>query len=76
MALLLAQMVKQGYGVAWLPESAVAEDLASGKLVQAADDTWTTTLEIRAFRAVNNTNKTLQEMWMSLERDRKQTTSA
>lgn len=76
MALLLAQMVKQGYGAAWLPESFVAEDLASGKLVQAADDTWTTTLEIRAFRAVGNTNETLQEMWISLERDRKQTTSA
>lgn len=67
MAMHLARMVRGGYGVAWLPESAVEDELASGTLVRAADEGWSTELEIHAFRRIGNHNPTLLELWRSLE---------
>ncbi|BAP45793.1 LysR family transcriptional regulator [Pseudomonas sp. StFLB209] len=67
MAMHLAKMVHGGYGVAWLPESAVADELANGTLVRAGDQRWSTELEIHAFRRIGNSNPALLELWRSLE---------
>lgn len=67
MAMLLMKMVVERYGVAWLPVSAVAEEIAAGRLVQAGHDTWTAQLEIRCYRAIANANPTLQDLWQSLD---------
>nr|WP_315594472.1 LysR substrate-binding domain-containing protein [uncultured Cupriavidus sp.] len=67
MAMLLMKMVVERYGIAWLPVSAVAEEIAAGRLVQAGHDTWTAQLEIRCYRAISNTNPTLQDLWKSLD---------
>lgn len=69
MAMLLMNMAKEGYGVAWLPESAVAEALQQGSLVKAGGEEWSAQLEIRSYRAKQNANTTLQDLWRSLERE-------
>lgn len=69
MAMLLMNMAKEGYGVAWVPESAAMEDLKQGNLVRAGEEEWSTKLEIRVYRASNNANATLQELWQSLRKE-------
>lgn len=69
MAMLLMNMAKEGYGVAWLPESVAADALRSGLLAKVGGEEWQTQLEIRAYRAKHNANPTLQELWSSLVGD-------
>lgn len=71
MAMHLMRMAREGYGVAWLPESAVEEELASGKLVVAGGQEWQTDLEIWSFKSNVNTNQTLLDLWASLEREKR-----
>lgn len=40
MAMLLMRMAIEGYGVAWLPQSAVIDELQRGQLVRAGGDEW------------------------------------
>lgn len=70
MAMLLMNMAKEGYGVAWVPESAVADALQQGSLVRAGDAAWSTLLEIRSYRARHSTNATLEELWHSLQTEK------
>ncbi len=67
MAMLLMKMVVERYGIAWLPVSAVAEEMDAWRLVPAGDDDWTAQLEIRCYRAISNANSTLQDLWQSLD---------
>lgn len=69
MAMLLMKMAKEGYGISWLPESAVSEELANGQLVRAGGPEWSAELEIRSYRATANSNPTMQELWRSLEKE-------
>ncbi|MCY1463355.1 hypothetical protein D9M71_812360 [compost metagenome] len=69
MAMHLMRMAREGYGITWLPESAVEDELATGKLVRAGDESWTAELEIWSFRSISNTNQTMLELWRSLEKD-------
>ncbi|MFB4390565.1 MULTISPECIES: LysR substrate-binding domain-containing protein [unclassified Pseudomonas] len=71
MAMHLMRMAREGYGVAWLPESAVEEELAAGRLVHAGGPQWSAELEIWSFRSVGNSNQTMLELWKSLERDKR-----
>lgn len=65
-SLLLKKMVQLGHGIAWLPESLVQEDILAGTLVLAGDDSWKTGVEIRAYRAKENANPLLQQIWSGL----------
>ncbi len=67
MAMLIMKMAVEGYGIAWLPYSAVKDDIDAGRLVQAGDDDWCAKLEIRSYRAIATSNPTLQDLWNSLE---------
>lgn len=67
MAMLLMRMAVEGYGVAWLPQSAVAEELQRGRLVRAGGDGWGTRLEIRSYCAITNPNPTMRNLWKALE---------
>ena len=69
MAMQLMKMAIEGYGVAWLPESSVAEEIERGRIVRAGDARWSGMLEIRSYRSVANANPTMQELWKSLEKD-------
>ena len=67
MAILLMNMAKEGYGVAWVPESAAEEALQQGRLVRAGGDEWSAQLEIRVYRAQRSANAELNELWRWLE---------
>lgn len=67
MALLLMRMAVEGYGVAWLPESAVTEELKHGRLVRAGVEGWSTRLEIRTYCSIANRNPTMRDLWRALE---------
>ncbi len=69
MAMHLLRMAREGYGICWLPESAVEEELAAGRLVRAGGPEWSAELEIWSFRATANSNPTMLELWKALERD-------
>lgn len=68
MAMLLVRMAVEGYGVAWLPQSAVAEELERGTLVSAGGTEWSTDLEIRSYCSSINQNPTMRSLWSALER--------
>lgn len=67
MAMLLMRMAMAGHGVAWLPHSAVADELERGQLVRAGGDNWSTRLDIRAYCAVGNQNPTMRTLWTTLD---------
>lgn len=66
MAELLKKMALEGYGLAWLPESSITEELDQGVLVRAGDKKWALTLEIRLFRATENRKPALNKLWNAL----------
>ncbi|MEO6294012.1 MAG: LysR substrate-binding domain-containing protein [Burkholderiaceae bacterium] len=63
LASVLRTMALDGRGVAWLPETLVEEDLASGKLVQAAASHWSIPLEIRLYRERNALTQAAEAFW-------------
>ncbi|MFK0038053.1 LysR substrate-binding domain-containing protein [Pseudomonas monteilii] len=67
MAMLLVRMAVEGYGVAWLPHSAVVEELERGTLVSAGGTEWSTDLEIRSYCSAINQNPTMRSLWNALE---------
>jgi DNA-binding transcriptional LysR family regulator len=67
MAMLLMRMAIEGYGVAWLPLSAVTDELERGQLVMAGGDDWRTRLEIRSYCSNANQNPTMRDLWKTLE---------
>lgn len=66
MAELLKTMALAGKGIAWLPESSIARELAEGKLIAAGSEQWGMTLKIRLFRAIDNKKPALEILWRSL----------
>lgn len=50
LAAVLKSMVRDGAGLAWLPASQVSDELASGQLRRAGDETWDIGVEIHVFR--------------------------
>jgi DNA-binding transcriptional LysR family regulator len=67
LAELLKTTALSGHGLAWLPESCIARELAEGKLVAAGGAQWNMTLEIRLFRAIDNRKPALQRLWDGLK---------
>lgn len=63
LAAVLASVAREGRGLAWLPESQVAEDLQSGRLVPAGDETWLIPIEIRLFRSHDPLPPKSEEFW-------------
>jgi DNA-binding transcriptional LysR family regulator len=66
LAELLKTMALSGHGLAWLPESCIARDLAEGRLVRAGSELWTMRLEIRLFRAIDRRKPLLDDIWDKL----------
>jgi DNA-binding transcriptional LysR family regulator len=66
MAELLKTMALAGHGLAWLPESCIARELAEGRLVRAGSEQWSMMMEIRLFRALDNSKPALRALWADL----------
>ncbi len=63
---VLRRFAQSGLGLAWLPQSLVAEDLDGGRLVRAGDHTWVVPLEIRAYRLAKGSHPILDALWPTL----------
>ena len=61
-------MIREGFGMGWLPAALCREELASGELVLAGGEEFATELEIRLYRDSENTKPTLQRLWASLSK--------
>jgi LysR family transcriptional regulator, hypochlorite-specific transcription factor HypT len=59
----LLPMVRAGLGLAWLPLSLVAEDLANGQLVRAWPSEQDIRFEVRLVKAIGNTNTMVNAIW-------------
>lgn len=63
LASVLRTMALDGRGVAWLPLSLIAEDLAGGRLVAAGGPEWSIELEIRLLRSQATAPPVAENFW-------------
>lgn len=59
----LKAMVLQGFGVAWLPESSILNELKTGQLKQIGNKSMTTHLEIRLYKGKIEGKQAALDMW-------------
>lgn len=75
-AVVLASMARQGRGVAWVPQSLVADDLAAGWLVPAGSEDWNINIEIRLFRPRSRQSPAAEKFWSRISAREPVTTAA
>jgi DNA-binding transcriptional LysR family regulator len=63
LASVLRTMALDGRGIAWLPRTLIAEDLASGRLMEAAPQDWHIVMEIRLYRDRSPLGKAAEDFW-------------
>jgi len=66
LAAALQTMAKQGHGVAWLPRSLAADDLAAGRLVSAGPETFSIPVEIHLFRSPERKPAVAEAFWRAV----------
>lgn len=66
LASVLRTMTLDGRGMAWLPQTLINEDLASGRLIAAGPAEWTIELEIRLYRDRSALGKAAEEFWSAV----------
>ena len=62
-AFMLKTMALAGRGVAWLPESLVADELRTRQLVPAGGDAWRVPVEVRLYRQNAQMTPTAEALW-------------
>mgnify|MGYP000583099302 CR=1 FL=1 len=62
----IRELVSLGYGLGWLPERSVREELSAGRLVKAGDARWEVPLEIRVYRRDAAGPPALEAFWEAL----------
>lgn len=67
LASVLMTMALDGRGVAWLPRSLIADDLAAGRLVAAGGAPWAIEVEIRLFRPRSPLPRAAERFWATVE---------
>lgn len=68
LAAVLEPMVREGRGLAWLPESQIELDLRKGRLVPTGDQTWAIPVEIRLFRPKEPLPPKPEDFWSHVVR--------
>jgi DNA-binding transcriptional LysR family regulator len=63
LASVLRTMALDGRGLAWLPETLIGDDLASGRLVEAAPAEWRVELEVRLYRDKAGLGRAAEKFW-------------
>lgn len=56
-------MIKEGFGVGWLPKRLINDSLAYHSLAPAGDEQWHIPLQIRLYRLKNSHRATLDPFW-------------
>lgn len=73
LAAVLKSMIRDGRGLAWLPETNVASELASGGLVLAGGEEWFVPVEVSLFRSREPLSAMAEEFWAALDDETPQT---
>jgi LysR family transcriptional regulator, hypochlorite-specific transcription factor HypT len=68
LAAALQTMARQGQGMAWLPHTMAAEDLAAGRLVDTGGGHFSISVEIRLFRPLRRQSHTAEAFWKAMSR--------
>lgn len=68
MCVALHSLARVGAGLAWIPESLVAEDLRTGELVVAGGPEWAFHVEARLYRARGSARPIVENVWQSTKR--------
>jgi LysR family transcriptional regulator, hypochlorite-specific transcription factor HypT len=68
LAAALQTMARQGQGMAWLPRTMAAEDLASGRLVDAGGGSFSIEVQIRLFRPKRRQSNAAEAFWKAMSR--------
>ena len=63
LASVLRPMVLSGRGIAWLPQSLVADDLHAGRLVLAGPEQWQIPLQVRLYRDRSTLSQAAEMFW-------------
>ncbi len=66
LASVLRTMALDGRGIAWLPLSLIRDDLATGRLIEAAPKEWVIELEIRLYRDRAALGLAAEEFWSAV----------
>jgi len=61
-------MVRDGRGVAWIPQSLAEQDVAAGRLVRAGDALWDVPVEVRLFRPRARQSPAAEGFWADIVR--------
>lgn len=69
LASVLRTMALDGRGVAWLPQTLVEDDLATGRLVGAGGEDWTIPLEIRLYRDRRPASPAAEAFWQAAQNE-------
>ncbi len=64
---VLKSMIRDGRGLAWLPETNVSGELGAGGLVLAGGDEWVVPVEVSLFRSREPLPSMAEEFWAALE---------
>jgi LysR family transcriptional regulator, hypochlorite-specific transcription factor HypT len=67
LAAVLKSMVMEGRGLAWMPESHVAQELATGELVRAGAADWDLEVEITIFRPRDHLSEAAESFWRTVQ---------
>lgn len=62
---MLRTMALDGRGMAWLPRTLVEEDMATGRLVEAASRDWCIEMDIRLYRDKAPMGKAAEDFWVA-----------
>ena len=62
-ATVLLAIVRDGKGIAWLPESLATPSEQNGTLVRAGDDSWCIPMDIKVFRTEENHSEGANLLW-------------
>lgn len=63
LATVLQAMARDGRGLAWLPQSLIADDLQSGRLDMAGDESWIIPVDIRLYRPRDRATRIAEDFW-------------
>ena len=66
LASVLRTMALDGRGMAWLPQTLIAEDLACGRLIEAAPQNWRIEMEIRLYRDRSPLGEAAEDFWAAV----------
>ncbi|CAN5471487.1 LysR substrate-binding domain-containing protein [soil metagenome] len=69
LASVLRSVVLDGRGLAWLPQSLVQDDLASGRLVEAGALEWRIAMQIRLYRDRSTLGPAAAAFWIAVQGD-------